>query len=135
MDHMMWRGKMALKSIGRRGATLLFFVLLFLGVGAQYILLPQPQSAILNLLTDPLPVWFWGVVWCIPGSLSLAGAIRRRIQPWAFASVTVMLSFWSLLSLYSFILRESRTFLGFLLYAALGILAYIISGWRENDGS
>lgn len=129
--------------VGRRGAFLLAFGVIFAGIGIDLLYFPFPPAARVGLRLALLvaPVHAWGVVWLATGVVSsvTAFAMRPRHDRWGFLAQIVVTATWACSYVWAAItatvghqtMLARGLFIGALLYAALACAILVVVGWRE----
>lgn len=126
--------------IGRRGAFLLLFAVVYGGIGVAYLSfpLPAPTRGSLRMVLAVAPIAVWGWVWIASAAVAVICAFgdSPRKDRWGFGAMSVMSAVWSANYVYAGItsaggLTFARGAVGALLYGALSGAITICAGWDE----
>lgn len=122
-----WR-KRWLRSLGRRGATLLFFGLVDIIISWSLLSAPPVAS---NLLLLPPDVW--AIAWAFTGAVSVTLAwVTAPKDAFAFALGAAVKVFWGTAYLYAFFHHDVyRAWVSTLIWWAFATHILITSGWAE----
>lgn len=119
--------------IGRRGAILSCYGIVWLLIGWGQLVAPQPEQRGLHLLLSwaPLQVWAWG--WIAAGLIALvcAWAPPGRDAP-GFVALVLIVVPWMASYLASWLLGEySRGWAAAAVWAAITVPIMVVLGWPE----
>lgn len=120
--------------VGRRGAALLFFALIFGTSAFSYLAHPElitqnPNRDLINVLATPQE---WGIVFAVTCFVKIVGSVWRRLQPVAFFLGTALWTCWALAYWVEWIQGAGvYPYLAATIYTALAIFNLIIAGWPE----
>lgn len=123
----------ARRQLGRRGAVLSSLGLVWVCYGYAQISAPQPNQSGLRLLLF-MPLWAWGMVWIVSGSLAFAAAwMPGRRDWWGYPALAVVVLPWTLAYMASWwpLHDNPRGWIGALIWTALVVPVLVVAGWDE----
>ncbi|GHB55342.1 hypothetical protein GCM10010331_48960 [Streptomyces xanthochromogenes] len=123
------------KRLGRRGSILAAFGIFesFYGFGAA----TDPRYGVVRgvgVLTNLLPMEWWGALWMVAGFLALVFAFepRPRWDRWGFAAATLPMSLWSGANFVAWISGSfSQAWTSGVTWGVFVYIAIRINGWPE----
>lgn len=121
--------------IRRRGSALLFFALIDLTLGSQFLLEPaQSKTVPLYKYADTIaPLQVWGVAWITVGVLCLVHAFKVSDRV-AFAAATMLKVAYGLVAIFGWLLAGvPRGYLAAAVWIAFAGFVTIIATWPEAD--
>lgn len=127
-------------NLGRRGAALLVFGVIFAARGGLLVLAPQDTVRRFMVMEAILPLQVWGFVWIGAAVLAAVQAFSPlRDGVWAFVSLTTVSGIWAAGYIAGWIVTEPprgpRGWLMGLMWAAMFGLTIVLSGWKEPRNS
>lgn len=122
------------RTLGRRGAILLCYGLVWSLIGYGQIAFPQPDQRGLALLLYAMPLWGWGCLWVASGLTAIAFAFVPQgpdtpgfvalcliVLPW----VGSYLASWWPMGLFD------RGWIAALVWGAITAPLCVVAGWQE----
>jgi len=126
----------AITYLGRRGASLLFFALVFVVTGWSYLNLPASfngRGTNFELMLELLPLHAWGIIWIAAGIICVFGSVIKLFDYLAFFLGSAVLTIWGFgLAVLGLMNRGTHPYLGAVIYVAFAVFMIVISGWPEE---
>jgi hypothetical protein len=114
--------------IGRRGAALLFFVLLDSVYCYALLAAPHPLVPFYQWMADIIPLSGWAVCWGIVGAICLWYAFRAYDTPAFMAAVGLKVA-WGLFSLFGWLAGAvDRGYVSAVIWLGFAAFVYLIAG-------
>lgn len=124
--------------IGRRGAFLSLFAIVYAIIGYSYLLTPTTPLVrkALRLALDLLPLRAWGVLWLVAAAIMLLSAGLRTGRDWLGFVVAMLLpAWWAVMYFLAWLHADlPRGWLSSAVYAALAGAVGVVAGWPEPGG-
>jgi len=121
--------------IGRRGASLLFFGLIFAIFSWSYLAHPElitesPTKHVVNQLATPLQ---WGIVFAVVSALKCVAAFWKPLEWTAFGFGESIWFIWAASYLVEWLSGNAPyAYIGLAFYAGFAAFNVIIAGWPED---
>lgn len=121
------------RTLGRRGAFLLCFGIVWALIGYGQITSPPHDQRGLSLLTDRVPLEVWGWLWVTAGVVAIVSAWMRQGWDWpGFLALPLIVLPWII----SYFVAWAqgifpRGWIASALYGALAVGIFVVAGWRE----
>lgn len=117
-----------LRRIGRRGAALLFFVLLDAVYCVGLLAAPRPLVPFYAWMDGIMPLQAWAACWGVTGAICLAYAFRTYDTP-AFMAAVMLKVAWGLLSLFGWLSGViDRGYVSAVIWLAFAAFVHLIAG-------
>jgi hypothetical protein len=114
--------------IGRRGAALLFFVLLDVVYCYGLLTAPRPLVPFYAWMNDIMPLGTWAACWGLVGAVCLVYAFRTHDTPAFMAAVGLKVA-WGLLSLLGWLAGAvDRGYLSAAIWLGFAVFVFLIAG-------
>lgn len=120
--------------LGRRGAFLTSFGVVWGVIGYGQITAPQPDQRGLKLLLDVMSLNVWGWCWLVAGVVAIASAWLPQGHDWlGFLALPLVVAPWFFAYLVAWwpLGVFPRGWLAAALYGALVVGILVVAGWRE----
>jgi len=127
--------KFAAQSLGRRGATLLFWSFVFwtAGWGATNYSVTPNQKENLRVLLEITSYHNYGILYLITAAIMTVGAFKKSLEGLAFLLGTFLASIIGVGYLAAMLTGETyRAGTTVAIYIAVAIKLQLASGWKEN---
>jgi O-antigen/teichoic acid export membrane protein len=122
------------RTIGRRGACLLFFALLDF-LYALSLWRPPADDArnpTARFLASMAPLRCWAVLWFVVGVLCLAGVFRRRFGRIGFAAAIGIKTLWGAVFLLGWLAGVvARGWVAAVIWLAFAAMVGVLAGWPD----
>lgn len=126
-DHGLAR-KVVTDRIGRRGAALLFFVLLDTVYSIGLLAAPRPLAPFYAWMNTVAPLTLWAVAWAMVGAICLVYAFRTYDTPAFMAAVALKVA-WGMLSLFGWIAGAvDRGYVSTVIWLGFAAFVFLIAG-------
>lgn len=116
----------------RHSLVLLITGGIFICIGWTYILTESTSARVLSLkiAVNIMPIWAWGVIFIISGSLAMLSARwPEASEKWGYSAMAGLSAWWSCCYLAGVVLGAPGSSLsGFLIWALLPVMLWAISG-------
>jgi hypothetical protein len=114
--------------VGRRGAALLFFVLLDFVYCFALLDAPRPLVPFYTWMNDIMPIAAWAACWGVVGAICLWYAFRPYDTPAFMAAVGLKVG-WGLLALFGWLAGAvDRGYVSAVIWIAFALFVYLIAG-------
>lgn len=122
------------RMLGRRGAILIAYGLVWSLYGFGQLAAPQPDQRGLTVLLHiwPMPVWAWA--WITAGAIALIAAwLPQGRDWWGFLALVVIVIPWTLAYLVSWwpLNEFPRGWIAAAVWAAIAVPIIVAAGWAE----
>jgi hypothetical protein len=120
--------------IGRRGAILLSYGVVWSVIGYGQLISPQVDRRGLTMLLNIMPLQAWGWCWISAGLIAAVCAILPQGFDWpAFLALPLMAFAWMLSYLVAWWPLDvfPRGWVAAGVYGALAVPVIVVAGWRE----
>lgn len=123
----------ASRLLGRRGAILLCYGIVWAIVGYGQITSPAPDLRGLRLLLQMMPLAVWGWIWVASGLVAIVSAWMPPERDWpGFLALPLMVLPWSVSYLLAWIVGDyPRGWLASVVWGAIAAPVLVVAGWRE----
>lgn len=119
------------RRIGRRGASLLFFALVYFVYATALVCAPPPPGGAGAFLSTILPMGAWALPWAVSGLLCAVHAFTAEDRA-GFTAASALSVGWSVLHLAGWALGEiPRGFVTAVVWLTFAAYAQVIAGWPE----
>ena len=121
------------RALGRRGAFLLSFGMVWGLIGYGQLVSPQPDQRGLKLLLNRVPLEVWGWLWITAGAVAILSAfLRQGSDRFGFFALSLMVTPW----IVSYLVAWGqgafpRGWIASALYGGLAIGIMVVAGWGE----
>ncbi|MEU8756200.1 hypothetical protein AB0C88_37510 [Streptomyces chartreusis] len=121
------------RALGRRGAFLLCFGMVWGLIGYGQLVSPQPDQRGLRLLLNRVPLEVWGWLWIVAGVAAVASAfLPQGSDRFGFAALSLMVTPWIVSYLVAWGQGNfPRGWIASALYGGLAIGIMVVAGWSE----
>lgn len=121
------------KQLGRRGAILLCYGVVWAIIGYGQITAPAPDLRGLRLLLQMMPLDVWGWIWVVSGLIAIVSAWLPPEKDWpGFLALPLMVLPWTVSYLLAWILGDyPRGWLASVVWGAIAAPVLVVAGWRE----
>jgi di/tricarboxylate transporter len=121
------------KRLGRRGAILLCYGVVWAIIGYGQITAPAPDLRGLRLLLQMMPLYAWGWIWVVSGLIAIVSAWLPPEKDWpGFLALPLMVLPWTVSYLLAWILGDyPRGWLAAVVWGAIAAPVLVVAGWRE----
>lgn len=119
--------------LGRRGAFLLAFGMVWTLIGYGQISAPQPDQRGLHLLLDRVPLVVWGWLWITAGAVAIVSAfLPQGSDRFGFLALSLIVTPW----IFSYLVAWwqggfPRGWIASALYGGLAVGIMVVAGWAE----
>ncbi|MFE3657290.1 hypothetical protein [Streptomyces sp. NPDC059165] len=122
------------RQLGRRGAILLCYGLVWALYGYGQIVQPQEDPRGLRPLLELAPAAAWGWCWVAAGLVAIVSAFMREGADWpGFLALPVVVLPWCVSYLAAWVLGQfDRGWIGALVWGAIAVPVLVVAGWRET---
>jgi hypothetical protein len=119
--------------LGRRGAILLSYGVVWAIVGYGQITSPAPDLRGLRLLLQMMPLDVWGWIWVASGLIAIISAWLPQERDWpGFLALPLMVLPWAASYLLAWILGDfPRGWVAAVVWGAIAAPVLVAAGWRE----
>lgn len=121
------------RTLGRRGAFLLSFGMVWGLIGYGQVTSPQPDQRGLHLLLDRVPLVVWGWLWITAGLVAIVSAfLPQGSDRFGFFALSLIVLPW-LISYFMAWLQGTfpRGWIAAALYSGLAVGIMVVAGWGE----
>ncbi|MFI6560411.1 hypothetical protein [Streptomyces sp. NPDC050534] len=120
-------------ALGRRGAILLCYGIVWAIIGYGQITSPAPDLRGLRLLLQMMPLDVWGWIWVASGLIAIVSAWLPPERDWpGFLALPLMVLPWTVSYLLAWILGDyPRGWLASVVWGAIAAPVLVVAGWRE----
>ena len=121
------------RALGRRGAILLCYGVVWAIIGYGQITAPQPDLRGLRLLLQIMPLAAWGWLWVASGLIAVVSAWLPQGRDWpGFLALPLMVLPWAASYLLAWILGDfPRGWVAAVVWGAIAAPVLVVAGWRE----
>lgn len=122
------------KKLGKRGASCLWFGLVFIVIGLSFAIGDPTPTLQLNLqfLASVLPLEVWGGFWTLGGIIFLVAALWKRLELIAFMVGIAITANWGAgFAIQAAFGESSRGWVSASIYGFFAVLILLISTWAE----
>jgi len=120
--------------VGRRGAALLFFVLLDFTYAFGLLAAPRPLVPFYAWMDEVMPLGAWAACWGMVGVICLWFAFRAYDTPAFMAAVALKVG-WGLLSLFGWTLGAvDRGYVSAVIWLGFAAFVFLIAGGIPKTG-
>ncbi|MFI6491202.1 hypothetical protein [Streptomyces sp. NPDC050564] len=119
--------------LGRRGAILLCYGVVWAIIGYGQITAPAPDLRGLRLLLQTMPLYVWGWLWVASGLIAIVSAWLPPERDWpGFLALPLMVLPWTASYLIAWIIGDfPRGWLASVVWGAIAAPVLVVAGWRE----
>lgn len=119
--------------LGRRGAILSCYGIVWVLYGAAQIVTPQPDQRGLRLLLDRMPLEAWGWCWIVAGIIALVCAwAPPGLDAAGFVSLVAIVLPWAFSYLATWLLGEfPRGWVAAAIWALIAAPVLVVASWPE----
>ena len=120
-------------ALGRRGAILLCYGIVWAIIGYGQITSPAPDLRGLRLLLQMMPLDAWGWLWVISGLIAIVSAWLPQGKDWpGFLALPLMVLPWAVSYLLAWIIGDfPRGWVATVVWGAIAAPVLVVAGWRE----
>lgn len=121
------------RMLGRRGAILLCYGVVWAIIGYGQITSPAPDLRGLRLLLQMMPLDVWGCLWVASGLIAIVSAWLPQGRDWpGFLALPLMVLPWTVSYLLSWIIGYfPRGWVAAVVWGAIAAPVLVVAGWRE----
>jgi len=121
------------RQLGRRGAILLCYGVVWSIIGYGQITAPQPDLRGLRLLLQTMPLYVWGWLWVASGLIAIASAFLPQGKDWVgFLALPLIVLPWTVSYLLAWIVGDfPRGWLAAVVWGAIAAPVLVVAGWGE----
>lgn len=121
------------RALGRRGAFLLSFGMVWALIGYGQVTAPPPDQRGLKLLVDRVPLEVWGWLWLTAGLVAIVSAfLPQGVDRFGFVALAMIVLPWVISYLYAWLEGTfPRGWIAAALYGGLAIGIMVVAGWGE----
>lgn len=121
------------RRLGRRGAILTCYGLVWLLYGYGQLVMPQPDQRGLSLMLQRIPLDVWGVAWIVAGVIAVVCAWAPPGRDAAgFVSLVLIVVPWAAGYLASWLLGDyPRGWIAAAVWTAIAVPVLVVLGWPE----
>lgn len=122
-----------LRLLGRRGAILLSYGVVWAIIGYGQITSPAPDLRGLRLLLQMMPLDAWGWIWVVSGLVAIVSAWLPQGKDWpGFLALPLMVLPWMVSYLLAWIIGDfPRGWVATVVWGAIAAPVLVVAGWRE----
>jgi len=119
--------------LGRRGAILLCYGIVWSIIGYGQITSPAPDLRGLRLLLQMMSLDAWGWLWVISGLIAIASAWLPQGKDWpGFLALPLMVLPWAVSYLLAWIIGDfPRGWVATVVWGAIAAPVLVVAGWME----
>lgn len=119
--------------LGRRGAILLCYGVVWSIIGYGQITSPAPDLRGLRLLLQMMPLDVWGCLWVASGLIAIVSAWLPQGRDWpGFLALPLMVLPWTVSYLLAWIIGDfPRGWVAAVVWGAIAAPVLVVAGWRE----
>src|SRR4051812_46706591 len=119
--------------LGRRGAILLSYGVVWAIIGYGQITSPAPDLRGLRLLLQMMPLDAWGWIWVTSGLIAIISAWLPQERDWpGFLALPLMVLPWAVSYLLAWIIGDfPRGWVAAVVWGAIAAPVLVTAGWRE----
>lgn len=119
--------------LGRRGAILLSYGIVWAIIGYGQITSPAPDLRGLRLLLQMMPLDVWGWIWVASGLIAIISAWLPQEKDWpGFLALPLMVLPWAASYLLAWIIGDfPRGWVAAVVWGAIAAPVLVTAGWRE----
>ena len=119
--------------LGRRGAILLSYGVVWAIIGYGQITSPAPDLRGLRLLLQMMPLDVWGWIWVASGLIAIISAWLPQERDWpGFLALPLMVLPWAVSYLLAWIIGDfPRGWVAAVVWGAIAAPVLVTAGWRE----
>ena len=119
--------------LGRRGAILLCYGIVWAIIGYGQITSPAPDLRGLRLLLQMMSLDAWGWLWVISGLIAIVSAWLPQGKDWpGFLALPLMVLPWAVSYLLAWIIGDfPRGWVATVVWGAIAAPVLVVAGWRE----
>jgi len=121
------------RALGRRGAILLSYGIVWAIIGYGQITSPAPDLRGLRLLLQTMPLDAWGWIWVASGIIAIVSAWLPQGRDWpGFLALPLMVLPWMVSYLLAWIIGDfPRGWVATVVWGAIAAPVLVVAGWRE----
>jgi hypothetical protein len=121
------------KQLGRRGAILLCYGVVWAIIGYGQITAPAPDLRGLRLLLQMMSLDVWGCLWVASGLIAIVSAWLPQGRDWpGFLALPLMVLPWTVSYLLAWIIGDfPRGWVAAVVWGAIAAPVLVVAGWRE----
>lgn len=121
------------RMLGRRGAILLCYGIVWSIIGYGQITSPAPDLRGLRLLLQMMPLDAWGWLWVVSGLIAVVSAWLPQGKDWlGFLALPLMVLPWAVSYLLAWIIGDfPRGWVATVVWGAIAAPVLVVAGWRE----
>ena len=121
------------RALGRRGAILLCYGVVWAIIGYGQITAPAPDLRGLRLLLQTMPLDVWGWLWVASGVIAIASAWLPQGRDWpGFLALPLMVLPWMVSYLLAWIIGDfPRGWVATVVWGAIAAPVLVVAGWQE----
>lgn len=121
------------RALGRRGAILLSYGIVWAIIGYGQITSPAPDLRGLRLLLQTMPLEAWGWIWVASGIIAIISAWLPQGRDWpGFLALPLMVLPWMVSYLLAWIIGDfPRGWVATVVWGAIAAPVLVVAGWRE----
>jgi len=122
------------RKLGKRGASCLWFGIVFIVIGLSFVIGDPSPTLQLNLqfLSSVLPLEVWGSLWTLGGVVFLVAALWKRLELIAFMVGIAITANWGVgYAIQAALGESSRGWVSASIYGFFAALILLISTWAE----
>jgi len=119
--------------LGRRGAILLCYGIVWAIIGYGQITSPAPDLRGLRLLLQMMPLDVWGWIWVASGLIAIISAWLPQERDWpGFLALPLMVLPWATSYLLAWVIGDfPRGWVAAVVWGAIAAPVLVVAGWRE----
>jgi len=121
------------RMLGRRGAILLCYGIVWAIIGYGQITSPAPDLRGLRLLLQMMPLDVWGWIWVASGLIAIISAWLPQERDWpGFLALPLMVLPWATSYLLAWVIGDfPRGWVAAVVWGAIAAPVLVVAGWRE----
>ncbi|WP_458089531.1 hypothetical protein [Streptomyces malaysiensis] len=121
------------RALGRRGAILLTYGIVWTLYGYAQIASPQPDQRGLQPALTVMPLWAWGWAWVVCGLVAVGAAwLPQGVDAAGFLALPLIVLPWMTSYLISWVTGDfPRGWVAAAIWGLIAIPVIVVAGWRE----
>ncbi|MFD8088599.1 hypothetical protein [Streptomyces malaysiensis] len=121
------------RALGRRGAILLTYGIVWTLYGYAQVASPQPDQRGLQPALTVMPLWAWGWAWVVCGLVAVGAAwLPQGVDAAGFLALPLIVLPWMTSYLISWVTGDfPRGWVAAAIWGLIAIPVIVVAGWRE----